>query len=144
MVNVLQQRLYVDTFPAEKFFHQFDYIFDMFHVKKLDFTFVSLFALHMNYVIRIEQVPYICVSNPYFMHESLLAVCKEHREYASNYIANLMVGNKDNETIQVPYHPIDGRAVLIILYPRVYSLYLLGLIEEHEEKGLHPHQVCSQ
>ena len=30
VVNVPQQRSYVDTFPAEKFFLRFDYIFDMF------------------------------------------------------------------------------------------------------------------
>ena len=29
-----------------------------------------------------------------------------HREYASNYIADFMVGNKDKETILVPYHPM--------------------------------------
>src|SRR3990170_6533853 len=71
VVNVPRQRFYVDTFPAEKFFLRFDYIFDMFHLKKMDFTFVRLFALHMNYIIRIEQIPYICVADPYFMHEGL-------------------------------------------------------------------------
>jgi hypothetical protein len=98
--------LYVDTFPAEKFFLRFDYIFDMFHLKKLDFTFVRLFALHMNCIIRIEHIPYICVADPYFMHEAFLAVCPEHREYARDYIANFMVTNKDKETILVPYHPM--------------------------------------
>jgi len=106
VVNVPQQRLYIDTFPAEKFFLRFDYIFDMFHVKKLDFTFVCLFALYMNYIIRIEQIPYIYVADPYFMHESILAVYEKHREYASNYIADFMVGNKDKETILVPYRPM--------------------------------------
>jgi hypothetical protein len=106
VVNVPQQRLYVDTFPAKKFFLRFEYIFDMFHLKKLDFTFVRLFALYMNYIIRIEQIPYICVADPYFMHEGFLAVCQEHREYARDYIADFMVGNKDKETILLPYHPM--------------------------------------
>ena len=106
VVNVRQQRLYVDTFPAEKFFLRFDYIFDMFHLKKLDFTFVRLFALYMNYIIRIEQIPYICVADPYFMHEGFLAVFPEHREYARDYIVNFMVANKDKEMILVPYHPL--------------------------------------
>ena len=61
VVNMPQQLSYVDTFPTEKFFLRFDYIFDMFHLKKLDFTFVRLYALHMNYLIRVEQIPYICV-----------------------------------------------------------------------------------
>ena len=45
VVNVPRQLSYVVTFPAEKFFLRFDYIFDMFHLKKLDFTFVRLYAL---------------------------------------------------------------------------------------------------
>ena len=106
MVNVPRQRSCVDTFPAEKFFLRFDYIFDMFHLKKLDFMFVRLFALYMNYIIRIEQIPFICVTDPYFMHEGFLAVYQEHREYARNYITDFMVGNKDREMILLPYHPM--------------------------------------
>ena len=78
----------------------------MFHLKKLDFTFVRLYALYMNYIIGIEQIPYICVADPYFMHEGFLAVCAEHCEYARNYIAGFMVANKDKEAILVPYHPL--------------------------------------
>ena len=115
VVNVPRQRFYVDIFPAENFFLRFDYIFDTFHLKKLDFTFVRLFALYMNYIIGIEQIPYICVADPYFMHEGFLAVCPEHREGLHR---DFMVANKDKETILVPYHPIHGSAVLIILYPR--------------------------
>ena len=43
VVNVPRGLSYVDTFPVEKFFLRFDYIFDMFHLKKLDFMFVRLF-----------------------------------------------------------------------------------------------------
>ena len=35
VVNVPRQLSYVDFFPADKFFLRFDYIFDMFHVKKI-------------------------------------------------------------------------------------------------------------
>ena len=105
VVNVSQQRLYVDTFPVEKFFLRFNYIFDMFHLKKLDFMFVRIFALYMNHIIRIEQIPYVCVADPYFLHEGFLVVCPKHREYASNYIVDFMVGNKDKEMIRVPYIP---------------------------------------
>ena len=62
VVSVPWQMSYVDSFPADKFFLRFDYIFDMFHVKKLDFTFVRLYALHMNYIFGVEQIPYICVA----------------------------------------------------------------------------------
>ena len=78
----------------------------MFHMTKLDFTFVCLYALHMNYIIRREQISYISVADPYFMHEAFLAVCAEHREYARTYIADFMVASKDKETILLPYHPM--------------------------------------
>ena len=110
VVNVPWKKLYVDSFPSEKFFLRFDYIFDMFHLKKLDFTFVRLYALYMNYIIEIEQIPYICVADPYFMHEGLLVVCAEHREYARDYIVDFMVANKDKEMILVPYHPCKSSA----------------------------------
>lgn len=106
MVNVPRQMSYVDSFPADKFFLRFDYIFDMFHVKKLDFTFVRLYALHMNYIIGVEQISHICVADPYYMHECFLGVCANHREYARDYIVNFMLANKDKEAILVPYHPV--------------------------------------
>ena len=105
VVNMPRQLSYVDTFPTEKFFLRFDYIFDMFHVKKLAFMFVCLYALHMNYLIGVEQIPYIYVAGPYFMHEGFLAVCAKHCEYARDYLINFMLANKDKEAILVPYHP---------------------------------------
>ena len=100
MVNIPQQLSYVDSFPADKFFLRFDYIFDMFHVKKLDFTFVLFFALYMNYIIGIEQIRHICVADPYSCTRASWHA--EHRECARDY----MVANKDKETILVPYHPL--------------------------------------
>ena len=88
VVNVSRQMSYVDSFPADKFFLRFDYIFDMFHVKKLDFTFVRLYALYMNYIIGIEKIPYICVADLYFMHEGFLAVCTKHCEFKRDYLVN--------------------------------------------------------
>ena len=78
----------------------------MFHVKKLDFTFVRLYALHMNYIIGVEEIPYICVADPYYMHEGFLGVCTKHSEDARDYIASFMLANKDKEAILVPYHPV--------------------------------------
>ena len=40
------------------------------------------------------------------MHEGFLAVYPKHHEYASNYIDDFMVANKDKETMLVPYHPM--------------------------------------
>ena len=106
VVNVPQQMPYVEGFPADKFFLRFDYIFDMFHVKKLDFMFVRLYALHMNYIIGVEQISHICVADPYYMHEGFLGVCAKHGECARDYIVSFMLANKDKEAILVPYHPV--------------------------------------
>jgi hypothetical protein len=98
-------KLYVERWPADKFILRFDYIYDMFHMTKLDFQFIRMYALYLNYFIRRENIKYICVADPYYMHERFLAVCKEHRDYASKYIGEFMVANKDKETILLPYHP---------------------------------------
>ena len=98
-------KLYVEGWPANKFILRFDYIYDMFHMTKLDFQFIRMYALYLNYIIRRENIKYICVADPYYMHESFLAVCKEHRDYASKYIGEFMIANKDKETILLPYHP---------------------------------------
>ena len=60
----------------------------------------------MNYLIGFERIPYICVADPYFMHEGFLAVCTKHCEYARDYLVNFMLANKDKEVILVPYHPL--------------------------------------
>lgn len=96
---------YVATWPAHKFILRFDYIYDMFHLTKLDFQFIRLYALHLNYIIKRENIEYMCVADPYYMHESLLAECQEHRDSASKYISDFMLATKDKEMILLPYHP---------------------------------------
>ena len=62
--------------------------------------------MYMNCIIGIEQIPYICVADPYYMHESFLGVCAEQREYARDYVISFMLAYKDKEAILVPYHPV--------------------------------------
>ena len=97
-------RLYVERWPANKFILRFDYIYDMFHMTKLDFQFIRMYALYLNYFIRVENIKYICVADPFYMHESFFEVCKEHRDYASKYLGEFMIANKDKEVILLPYH----------------------------------------
>ena len=88
----------------------------MFHVKKLDFMFVRLYALHMNYLIGVEQIPDICVADPYYMHEGFLGVCANHREYARDYIVSFMLTNKDKGG--------DSRALSSrVSHPRCYPSF---------------------
>src|SRR5664279_198648 len=62
------------------FFLRFDCIFEMYHMRRLDFTFVRLFALHLSYVIRKEQISAIAVLDPYLMHENFLKAGKVERD----------------------------------------------------------------
>ena len=61
-------KMYVHTCPADLFFLRFDYIFQMFQMRTPDFTFVRLYALHTNYIVRREQVTGLVVADPYYMH----------------------------------------------------------------------------
>lgn len=63
---------FVDISAADIFFLRFDYIFEMYHMRRLDFTSVRLFALHLSYVVRKEQILAIAVVDPYFMYENFL------------------------------------------------------------------------
>ena len=96
-------KLYVERWPVNKFILRFHYIYDMFHITKLDFQFIRMYPLYVNYFIRVENIKYICVADPFYMHESFLAVCKEHRDYASKYLGDLMIANKDKEAFLLPY-----------------------------------------
>ena len=98
-------KCYVDMWPAEVFFLWFDHFFEMFLTRRLDFTIVRLFVLHMSSVMKREEVSQICVPDPYYMHESFLSLGDFERETARDYLQNFMVQNKDREIVLVPYHP---------------------------------------
>ena len=98
-------RLYVEKWPANKFILRFDYIYDIIHMTKQDFQFIRMYVLYLNYFIRVKNIKYICIADPFYMHESFLAVCKEHRDYSSKYLGEFLIANKDKEAILLPYHP---------------------------------------
>ena len=96
---------FYDKTAADMFFLRFDCIFEMYHMRRLDFTFVRLFVLHLSYVVRKEQISAIAVLDPYLMHENFLKAGKVEREAASKYIEDFMVANKEKEMILLPYRP---------------------------------------
>jgi hypothetical protein len=104
MVDVPTRRGFVDTSPVDLFFLRFDYIFKMYLMRRLDFMFVRLYALHMNYIIRKEQISQIAVADPYYMHEGFLGNIGVECEATAKYIEDFMVANKAKETILLPYH----------------------------------------
>ena len=105
-VRVPPGKGYVDTMPAEVFFLRFDQIFEMFLTRRLDFTIVRLFALHMSFVINREEISQIAVADPYYMHESFLSLSDYELKTAREYIKNFMLMNKEKEMVLVPYHPM--------------------------------------
>lgn len=89
--RVPEGKCYVETRPAEVFFLRFDHIFEMFLTRRLDFTIVHLFALHMSSVMNSEEVSQICVVDPYYMHKSFLSLGAFEHETARDYLQNFMV-----------------------------------------------------
>ena len=76
-------KMYFHTCPVDLFFLRFDYIFQMFQMRTLDFTFILLYALHMNYIVRREQVTGLAVADLICMHEGFLSINDANRQYAS-------------------------------------------------------------
>nr|XP_020170920.1 uncharacterized protein LOC109756497 [Aegilops tauschii subsp. strangulata] len=132
-VHVPEGKFYVDTRPAEVFFLRFEHIFEMFLTRQLDFTIVHPFALHMNSVITREQVSQTCVANPYYMDESL-SLGDFERKTAREYLKNFMIRNKDQEIVLLHYHPNNGCAILIVLYPRVSHVVYFDTTRNYEKK----------
>ena len=103
--RVPEGKCYIDTSTAEVFFLRFDHIFEMFLTRRLDFTIVHLFALHMSSFMKREEVSQICVTDPYYIHESFLSLGDLEPETAMEYLENFMVQNKDQEIVLLPYYP---------------------------------------
>ena len=85
-------------------FLQFDYIFEILHMRQLDFTFVCLYALHLNNLVKKEELSNIAVADPYYMYENFLKRGDVERKSAEEYILKFMLANKDKEMILLPYH----------------------------------------
>ena len=75
-------------------------------MRRVDFTFVLLYALHLNYLVKKEELSQIAVADPYYMSESFLNLGDKERNGAEKYITKFMLDNKDKEIILLPYHPI--------------------------------------
>ena len=73
-------------------------------MRRVDFTFVRLYALHMDYLVKKEELSQIAAADPYYMSESFLNLGDEERKGAEKYIKNFML-DKDKEIILLPYHP---------------------------------------
>ena len=91
--------------PADMIFLQFDYIFEMLHMTRLDFTFVRLYALHLNYLVKKEELSHIAVADPYYMSKSFLKQGDLECTEVEAYITKFMLDKKDKEMILLPYHP---------------------------------------
>ena len=59
----------------------------------------------MSSVTKREEVSQICVADLYYMHECFLSVGDFERETAREYLQNIMVQNKVQEIVLLPYHP---------------------------------------
>jgi hypothetical protein len=95
---------FYEIYPADKFYPRFDEIFSMMHLKKTEFSMVRLFALHLAFAIKANNVTSVMAVDPYLMVESKL---RTHvgRRAAIDYLENFFVENLDASTVILPYFP---------------------------------------
>ena len=58
------------------------------------------------------------------MHEGFLSINDANRQYASQYIKEFLVSNKDKEAILVPYHPLQ--VIRADILPLISIIHLHG------------------
>ena len=95
---------FVDNSPGDLFFLRFDDIFNMFHLKRLDYTLVRLFSLHMAMKVEREKTPSIAIVDPYYMRDTVLSNAGD-RTIVRDYLRDIMLANKRKNYILIPYFP---------------------------------------
>lgn len=96
---------FVQEYPADKFYLEFEAIFNMFHLFRLDASLVRLWALHQARVARDDNVQEVAVADPFHMHENNLRDPAGFKT-ARMYLTEFMVANKHKDHLLVPYRPL--------------------------------------
>uniref|UniRef100_A0ACD5WX72 Uncharacterized protein n=1 Tax=Avena sativa TaxID=4498 RepID=A0ACD5WX72_AVESA len=106
---------------ADVFFIAYEDIFKLFHLRRLDYNLVRLFALNLVMKVKREDTPFVAIADPYYMRDSQLEEGIRTRARAKSYLQKLLMDNKRKDNILVPFFPEDKYCTLIMLSTR-YSL----------------------
>jgi hypothetical protein len=95
---------FIDTPPADLLFQRYEDIYNMFHVKRLDYSLVRLFSLSMAMKVERERTPGIAIVDPFYMRDSIL-LAPGDRAVVKDYLQDFMLKNKRKDYILVPFFP---------------------------------------
>ena len=103
-VKVPKGKVFVDGAPADLFFLRFDDIFQLLNTKRLDYTLVRLFSLHMAMKVEREKIPSIAIVDPYYIRDNVLSNAGD-RTVVRDYLRDIMLVNKRKDYILIPFFP---------------------------------------
>ena len=92
----------VQEAPADVFFIAYEDVFKLFHLRRLDYNMVRLYALNLAMKIKREATPYVAVADPYYMRDSQL-VESGTRNVATEYLQRFMLNNKRKNNLLLPF-----------------------------------------
>ena len=104
-VNVPEDPDFVHEDPAELFFIAFEDVFNLFHLRRLNYNMVRLYAINLQLKIKREVPPNIVVADPYYMRDSQLVEGSTTRTRAVEYLESFMLRYKEKNTILLSVFP---------------------------------------
>jgi hypothetical protein len=105
VVNVPEDADFVHEEPAGLFFIAYEDVFNLFHLRRLDYNLVRLYAINLQLKIKRELPPQVAVADPYYMRDSQLVEGSATRTRAVEYLQNFMLRYKEKNTILLPVFP---------------------------------------
>lgn len=104
-VNVPEDPDFVHEDPADLFFIAFEDVFNLFHLRRLNYNMVRLYAINLQLKIKRELPPQVAVADPYYMRDSQLVEGSTTRTQAVEYLASFMLRYEGKNTILLPVFP---------------------------------------
>ena len=105
VVNVPEDEDFVHEEPAGLFFIAYEDVFKLFHLRRLDYNLVRLYAINLQLKIKRELPPEVAVADPYYMRDSQLVEGSVTRTRAVEYFESFILRYKEKNSILLPIFP---------------------------------------
>ena len=104
-VRVPEDPDFVHEEPADLLFIAFEDVFNLFHLRRLDYNMVRLYAINLQLKIKRELPPQVTVADPYYMRDSQLVEGSATRTRAVEYLESFMLRYQGKNYILLPVFP---------------------------------------
>ena len=104
-VRVPEDPDFVHEEPADLLFIAFEDVFNLFHLRRLDYNMFRLYAINLQLKIKRELPPQVAVVDPYYMRDNQLVEGSSTRTMAKEYLQRFMLTNKRKNTLLLPFFP---------------------------------------